>query len=157
VFVSYRRSDARDIVERLYDRLRSAFDEQHLFKDVDVIPSGVDFRAFIKQAINASDVILVVVGPRWRETGHNSRSRLDDEADPIRIELLSALAASKPIIPVLVGGASMPKETELPKDIGEFAYRNAFQLRNDPDFDRDSAKLIEVLIRRPWAQLSART
>jgi hypothetical protein len=44
IFVSYRRHDSADVTGRIYDRLVQRFDKAQVFKDVDSIPLGVDFR-----------------------------------------------------------------------------------------------------------------
>ena len=61
-------------------------------------------------------------------------ARIYDDNDPIRIELQIALAQGVLIIPVLVEGASMPKDTELPGSIKEFTYRNAVRMNSALDF-----------------------
>jgi len=49
------------------------------------------------------------------------------------------------VIPVLVGGAVMPTKDELPDSLKPLAYRNAIQVRPDPDFPTDMARLVEAL------------
>ncbi len=44
IFISHRRSDSLAFTGRIDDRLVNAFDADHLFKDSDVLPIGVDFR-----------------------------------------------------------------------------------------------------------------
>jgi hypothetical protein len=44
IFISYRRTDSADVVGRIYDRLLSSYSKEKIFKDVDSIPLGVDFR-----------------------------------------------------------------------------------------------------------------
>lgn len=44
IFISYRRCDSIDIVGRIYDRLVAHFGANSVFKDVDSIPFGVNFR-----------------------------------------------------------------------------------------------------------------
>ncbi len=65
IFISYRRSDAAGYAGRLFDRLRSWFDLDALFFDVDGIEAGDTFPARIERAIGAAKVALVVIGPGW--------------------------------------------------------------------------------------------
>jgi hypothetical protein len=44
IFISYRRADSQQISGRIHDRLVSAFGKRNIFKDVDDIPPGMDFR-----------------------------------------------------------------------------------------------------------------
>lgn len=50
IFVSYRRGDRGDLVERLYDRLEEHFGVQSVFIDVDGIPPGVNFLEHVDAA-----------------------------------------------------------------------------------------------------------
>jgi len=47
IFVSYRREDSAYITGRIYDTLTAQFGKSAVFKDVDSIPIGVDFREHI--------------------------------------------------------------------------------------------------------------
>jgi hypothetical protein len=53
-----------DITGRIFDRLTSRYGRDAVFRDIDNIP-GLDFREQIRASIDDSDVLLVVVGPRW--------------------------------------------------------------------------------------------
>jgi hypothetical protein len=52
------------------------------------------------------------------------------------------------VIPVLVGGAAMPRPEELREDLRELARKNAVTL-HDADFQRDAAVVIEALEKLP--------
>jgi hypothetical protein len=147
IFISYRRADSEIITARIYDRLVSVFGERNIFKDVDDIPIGVDFRAVLHQAVNRADVALIIVGPNWaRITYENGQPRLHDPNDFVRIELENALR--KPgmvVVPVLVMNAQMPSPEHLPPSIRELSYRNAIAVRNDPDFNSDIKRLVQNL------------
>jgi formylglycine-generating enzyme required for sulfatase activity len=143
IFISYRRVDSSDVTGRIYDRLISAFDRNSVFKDVDSIPFGVDFREHLDEAVSQCQVCLVVVGRMWLEAKDEAgRRRLDSTQDFVRIEIESALKRKIPVIPVLVGGASMPGPEQLPLSLEPLAYRNGAQVRSDPDFHRDMDRLI---------------
>jgi formylglycine-generating enzyme required for sulfatase activity len=143
IFISYRRVDSSDVTGRIYDRLVAAFDRNSVFKDVDSIPFGVDFREHLDGAVSQCQVCLVVVGRTWLEAKDEAgRRRLDSTQDFVRIEIESALKRKIPVIPVLVGGASMPGPEQLPLSLEPLAYRNGAQVRSDPDFHRDMDRLI---------------
>ena len=44
IFISYRREDSAYIAEAIYDALALHFGEDNVFKDVNSIKAGVDFR-----------------------------------------------------------------------------------------------------------------
>jgi hypothetical protein len=56
--------------------------------------------------------------------------RLDDKHDYVRIEIASSLKRDIPVIPVLVDGATMPAESDLPEDLSSLARRHALELRH---------------------------
>ena len=46
------------------------------------------------------------------------------------------------MIPVLVQGAEMPHESDLPSNLSQLAYRNGLPVRSDPHFHGDLNLLI---------------
>ncbi len=60
----------------------------------------------------------------------------------VHVEIETGLKSGMPVLPLLVDGARMPDVHQLPESIAELAYRNAAQLRRDPDFHRDVDRLI---------------
>ncbi|NPV68092.1 MAG: toll/interleukin-1 receptor domain-containing protein [Anaerolineae bacterium] len=147
VFISYRRADSITITGRIYDHLVRAFGDDHVFKDVDDIPVGVDFRRVLQNEVGGCDVLLVIIGPQWlRLTDEQGRRRIDDPHDFVRIEVAAGLARQNVlVVPVLVSGAAMPAPADLPPDLVNLAYRNAAIVRDDPDFSRDMRRLIEQI------------
>jgi hypothetical protein len=144
IFVSYRREDSGDVAGRIYDRLVDRFGKHQVFKDVDSIPLGVDFRKHLQEKVGSCDVMLAIIGHDWlRASGSGTQRRLDDAKDFVRIELEAAIQRDIPVIPVLVRGADVPKESDLPSTLGGIAYRNGIAVRPDPDFHRDMDRLIE--------------
>jgi hypothetical protein len=145
IFVSYRREDSQDISGRIYDRLVQRFGKDKVFKDVDSVPLGVDFRRHLQQVVGACDVLLAVIGDAWLAPRIEGGRRLDDTKDYVRIELETALLRDIPVIPILVRGSRIPAESELPSTLGALPYRNGIVVRSDPDFHRDVDRLIEGL------------
>jgi hypothetical protein len=142
VFISYRRGDAGDVVGRIYDRLVDRFGRTHVFKDVDSIPLGVDFRKHLSDSVGKCRVFLAVISRGWLQQSDGER-RIDQPNDFVRIEMEAALSRNIPVIPVLVQGAALPGEQELPPSLRELAYRNATVVRADPDFHADIARLMD--------------
>jgi hypothetical protein len=146
IFLSYRRADSADITGRIYDRLVDEFGRALIFKDVDSIPLGTDFKEYLDRKVGECRVLLAVIGDRWVDADDpDGKRRLDDPADFVRVEIESALARGIPVIPLLVRGAPMPVEEMLPVSLRGLVYRNGIQIRPDPDFHRDMDRLISSL------------
>ena|SRR5688572_27420798 len=146
IFLSYRRSDSQAIAGRIYDRLVPAFGKISVFKDVDAIPPGADFREVLTEQVSGCSVLLAVIGDTWLTAGDGKgKRRLEDARDFVRIEIESALERDIHVIPLLVNGASMPSEEELPAGLKQLAFRNAIDIRHDPDFHNDMNRLITAL------------
>jgi formylglycine-generating enzyme required for sulfatase activity len=143
VFISYRRDDSADVTGRIYDRLTAHFGTKNVFKDVDSIPLGIDFRQHLTRAVSGCQVLLAVIGRSWLQAGNAAgQRRLDDPRDFVRLEIEVALQREIPVVPILVQGASMPAAEELPPSLRALAYRNGIAVRADPDFHRDMDRLI---------------
>jgi TIR domain len=145
-FLSYRREDSADTTGRIYDNLVQRYGKASIFKDVDSIPFGVDFRSHMQTVLGSCDVVLVIIGDHWLNAADSEGAhRLDDPADFVRVEVETALQRSIPVVPVLVHGASMPKMQELPEPMQPLAYRNGLAVRHDPDFHNDMDRLIKSM------------
>jgi uncharacterized protein YecT (DUF1311 family) len=145
IAISYRRSDSQDITGRIFDRLVMHYGKSTVFRDIDSIRPGIDFRTQIADALKATDVLLVIVGTHWLGRGEGAASRMDNEADPVRIEVETALKRDIPIVPVLVQGVKMPEVGELPGSLRDFAFRHAVTVDGGRDFDHHIEGLIRSL------------
>lgn len=142
IFLSYRRTDSPYVSGRIYDRLAQHFGPEKVFKDVDSIPLGIDFKEHLDRMVTKCEVLLVVIGEKWvTAKSENGQRRLDDPNDFVRIEISSALKRDIPIIPLLVQGAIIPTIDELPLEIGKLSFRNGIFIRSDPDFHKDMDRL----------------
>jgi predicted ATPase len=147
-FISYRREDAAGHAGRLADHLAARFGSSEVFIDVSSIDAGRDFAEAIEQAIEASDVTLVVIGPSWTSAadGRGNR-RLWDPADPVRVEVETALSCGTRTIPVLVGGSSMPDAASVPDAVRPLIRLNAVELL-DRRWAGDVVGLVNLMERR---------
>lgn len=146
ILIFYRREDSADVTGRIYDRLIQQFGRGTVFKDVDSMAFGVDFRVHLDTQLAKCEVFLAVIGRDWmKKRGSKSKSRLDDPGDFVRIEVESALKRQILVIPVLVSGAAIPPADRLPDSLRDLSYRNGLVVRPDPDFHRDLDRLIEFL------------
>jgi len=160
IFVNYRRNDAPGVAGRLADRLAQRFARKDIFMDVDTMKPGLDFAKQIDAQVSHCDVLLAVIGPSWLEAvDDKGRRKLEQPGDYVRVELAAALKRDIPIIPVLVHGAVMPSEDELPDDIKLLCRRHAMELRHTR-FTADCEALIHALNsimprRMTWPKMAA--
>ena len=146
LFVSYRRADSPDTTGRIYDLLAHHFGESNLFRDIDNIPPGEDFRESISASLQTCDVVLAVIGREWLHLKNDEeKRRLDDPDDTLRIELEIGLERDIHVIPVLINQASMPNQNVLPDSLKKLAYRNSVSIRPEPYFNTDVNHLISHL------------
>jgi TIR domain-containing protein len=146
VFISYRRGDSAGHAGRLTRCLEESLGQDAVFFDVDDIAPGTPFGPHIVDRIAAAEAVLAVISQYWLAASDekSSRRRLDEPEDWVRRELETALTQGKRVIPVLVGGARMPTEAELPTSLKALAGLNAV-LIEEAHFERDVEALAEVL------------
>lgn len=151
IFISYRREDAAGHAGRLYDRLVQRFGEAQVFLDFNAIPGATDFTEEILDALARATVVLVVIGPHWCDASDpTGNKRLFMQADLVRAEVGAALSKKVTIVPVLVGGASMPRTDQLPRDLRGLSNINAITV-SDRSFSIDVDVLIQTIARTQQA------
>jgi len=151
VFVSYRREDSPNVVDLVAERLRRQLGHENVFKDVDSVFLGENFLDKIQSALTTADVLLVVIGPRWLNASKSpGKRRLNDPDDWVRIEVREALQRDDVrVVPLLVEGATMPGESDLPPGLKALAFRHARILRPAPMLEADLDILCERLAPEP--------
>jgi hypothetical protein len=125
IFISYRRGN-RDAEVRVLHHLRSVLGEEAVL-DVGSIPSGEHFIGAVEDGVASSDALVVLIGPDWLEVTADARSP-HQPGDVVRTEINAALEHGKPIIPVLVGGASMPSPEKLPEELATLGRRHTLEI-----------------------------
>ena len=137
IFFSYRREDRPDTAGRIYHLLRDRFGKDAIFKDIDNMPTGLDWRVSLNKTLDRCTVLVAIIGPDW-----NADDRLVDPEDWVRQEIEIALEREIPVIPVLVGGAAHPRKEDLPKSMQKLVYRQGHSIAKDPHFEFDVGRLI---------------
>jgi TIR domain len=145
IIISYRRADSAAIAGRIFDRLSSHYGDESVFMDIDKIPFGTDFREHIRKVLLDGDILLAVIGPNWLGKTADGGSRISDDADPVRVEIETALRQKTTVIPILVDGAAMPSSAELPESMRDLAYINAAPLDVGRDFRQHMDRLIRSI------------
>lgn len=144
IFISYRRQDSVAYAGRIYDRLTERFGAGNVFMDIDSIDPGADFVNVLAEKIRFCEVMLVVLGPDWVSMrDENEKLRLSDPEDYVRQEITVGLERKIRLIPLLVSGAKMPAEKDLPDQLSTLARLQAVTI-SDIHFHRDVDALIET-------------
>jgi len=146
IAISYRRADSEAMTGRIFDRLIAHYGKGAIYRDIDDIPPGIDFRLHINQTLLKTQILLVIVGPQWfGGASDGGANRIQEESDPVRVEVETALRRRVPLIPVLIGATRMPSAEQLPPGLKDFAFRNALKIDIGRDFDHHMDRLIRSI------------
>jgi CHASE2 domain-containing sensor protein len=130
-FVSYRRDQSSFVARSLRSALAARFGDASVFMDETAISPGQQWPREIQEAILGCRSMLIIIGPHWLEARDPASGlrRLDDPEDWVRREAEAGLARPEvAVIPVLVDGAAMPGDSDLPPSLRSLRDRNAFVL-----------------------------
>ncbi|MDF1815829.1 MAG: Hsp70 family protein [Verrucomicrobiales bacterium] len=145
IFISYRRSDSKWAVGRIYDRLGEVLDKNNLFLDISDIEPGEDYVDKIEKVVSSCDVLLVVIGHDWLDAKDSlGGRRLDDPNDLVRVEIATALNRGVRVIPILIDDVEMPSPSAVPDELTSLLRRNAKPV-SFAQFHSDIDSLIRVL------------
>jgi hypothetical protein len=148
IFVSYRRNDSSAMAGWIHEKLFSQYGTS-VFKDIDNIAIGENFRNAIGRALRHCDVMVAVIGPKWLGPKDDGTRRIDEERDWIRVEIEIASHLGIPIIPVLVERAQMPGTHQVPEGMREVTMLNALVIEPGPDFHNQVRRLTDSIDRVP--------
>jgi HEAT repeat protein len=145
VFISYRRQDSEAWCGRIYDHLVDEFGTAYVFRDIDSLAPGDLFEQRISERLRICDAVIALIGNSWLKSADtDGHPRLNDPADFVRTELIQARVGGKPVFPVLVDGATMPRAGDLPSELRFIPQANALQV-SDRHFALDMRILIAAL------------
>jgi hypothetical protein len=146
IFISYRRDDSRYQARMIYEAFLRGMPRENVFMDVDTIPLGVNFVKVLEGWVEQCEVLLVLMGADWVNSTDpkTGKRRLDNPKDFVRVEIRSALTRDIPVVPVMLDGAEIPDEAQLPDDIKGLLSRNA-EFVEYRTFDADVQRLLRKL------------
>ena len=159
IFISYRREDSAGYAGRMHEELEGRLGQEQVFRDADTLRAGQDFEQAIRQRLEHCQACLVLIGPNWAksQTATGER-RLDQPGDYVCMEIAAALARPDVlVVPVLVGGATMPPAADLPESIRALRRRQAMSVRDEAweaDMDRLAASLRQTVGAAPASPLA---
>ena len=106
---------------------------------------GADFVALLEERMSQCEALIAVIGPNWTDvTDGDGNRRLNGRNDFVRLEIESALERNILVVPVLVDGAKMPDEANLPDPLKPLARRHATEVSHHR-FHDDTEKLSRFL------------
>ena len=148
IFINYRREDSGGQARALLYALERAFPGQ-VFMDVKGLAPGVNYLEEIEHTVGNCKVVLVLIGKGWVGVMDAAgRRRLKDPRDVVALEIGTALRRPDVlVIPVLVGGAALPAEDDLPESLNGLLSRQCLQL-TEQDWDYNVSQLVETLRRK---------
>ncbi|HSB71248.1 MAG TPA: toll/interleukin-1 receptor domain-containing protein [Candidatus Methylomirabilis sp.] len=145
IFISYRHDDSAEAARALYRELSRRFGASNVFIDVETIGPGENFAEIIDEKVGFCDALIAVIGKGWLSSADpGGRRRLDDPHDWVRLEIASAISRGIKVFPVLVGGATLPDQRDLPAAISMLPQAQALDLGPDR-FDQGLARLVTAL------------
>jgi CHASE2 domain-containing sensor protein len=115
-FISYRRTQSRWPAKILAAALQKRFGPSCVFLDSESLEAGERWPQRIEDAVNSCAVVFVLIGPDWLSVRkEDGTRRIDDPDDWVRKETATALGRfGVVVVPVLLDGAAMPSEGDLP-------------------------------------------
>lgn len=145
ILISYRRADSKEIAKRIHEQLVARYGKKSVYIDIDSILLSADYRVHITQALERALVMVAVIGKDWAGPRAEGKPRIFDADDPVRAEVETAFANHRSVLPVLVSGAGMPTEADLPESLGQLPYLNALVIRSGDEFSSDMERLFHAI------------
>ena len=112
VFVSYRRGDVSSAAKLVQSILAAELGEERVFFDRSSIQGGSSWSDTIDGALAGAGVLVLVIGPRWRQL---LAERIEAGGDDVHVrEIVAALDRDVHVYPLLMEGAPPLTDADLP-------------------------------------------
>ena len=147
IVISYRRKDSNDVTRSIYHRLVERYGERSVYIDINSIQPSADYRVHIRRTLERALVVLAVIGNEWSGPRESGAAQIFDLDDPVRVEVETTLSSRRAVMPVLVNGARMPTEADVPHSLKLFPYLHAVEVRSGDDFSSDLRRLCHAIDR----------
>ncbi|MEZ4671677.1 MAG: toll/interleukin-1 receptor domain-containing protein [Anaerolineae bacterium] len=148
IFISYRRADNPDFVERIRDWFAWKYGRDSVFMDFDAIPPFTLFADYIREKVRECDLLVAIIGPEWMRLMQERIHQQDDE-DYVRLEIKLALEEQKPIAPICIKKAGEPRKKDVPSELRQMLDYNVAYL----DSGRHFLDNIEMILDAVESQL----
>lgn len=115
ILINYRKNDTDKYAQRIFRQLTKHFGLNHVFMSVETVQIGERFEQGVEYALQLSDFFLPIIGNKWIASPDDSPARYQNGLDDLmEYEISAAVQRGLEVIPLLVDGASMPSQTDLP-------------------------------------------
>lgn len=148
IVISYRREDSQPTSNAIYRELVRRFGAERVLFDITSVPAGEDYDSFVRRMIVQAKAMILVIGPRWLTVEKQSVRRIDREDDVVRGEVVTALQAQIPIIPLLVDDAVPIEAVALPEPLKPLSRLNMMPIEErhwDAEMEALEARLAPLL------------
>lgn len=135
IFINYRRDERSLNARAVAEAARRHFGDDAVFFDRSIEP-GTVYPDRLDQWLAECDVLIAIIHDTWLA---DLRAKNAARKDWVRYEIATALATGKPVIPVLIGPATVPPHDQLPVDLVRLADPQQAHVRPesaDADLDR---------------------
>ena len=105
IFINYRWNDNPGYASLIANKFAETFGEDDVYFDVFDKKIGTDITQEIERKIINCKIFLAIIGENWLDLDNNSRSRLFDKNDLVRLEIETAIQNNIIMIPVVIGNA----------------------------------------------------
>jgi pterin-4a-carbinolamine dehydratase len=143
-FISYRREDSSAAARWIARSISDTFGPDSVFIDTEAIRLGDNWPSRINEALEESDVLIVVIGRSWLTISDKRGRRLARKNDWVRNEIEHGIGRNITILPLLISGAKPPRTKDLTDDIKSLACKQALTM-TDATWDRDLGELFKAL------------
>jgi tetratricopeptide (TPR) repeat protein len=143
IFISYRHDDHADFVERIRDWFIMKYGRDNVFMDFDSIPPFTRFADYIRSKVAESDVMMVIIGPRWLELLREKAANFQE--DFVRIEVALGIEMGKIIAPICIKDAQVPPGASLPPDLKSLVDYHVAHLSSGRDFLDSIEKVVNAV------------
>ncbi len=119
IFINYRAADAAVEARLLFADLANHFGKEAVFLDKKYLHGGMAWPDELTRKVKGAKILLVLLkdGKKWMGLKDNCTFRMCDPEDWVRLEIETAKAEGKLIVPVLLDGADFPAESVLPESL----------------------------------------
>lgn len=139
IFISYRRKEqTQEMMGWIAGGLRRRFGHEAVFFDTSSIRYGLEYESIIDGALASCSIFLICIDDAWSIT--------DTGVDWVYRELKNALDWDRVIIPLLLKGTEIPKESDLPEAVRRPTKRQGMQLSPDKSFERNPGLLADLIV-----------
>ncbi len=140
VFIAYYHEDSLEYAERILIWFALRYGAGNVHNTGDIPPFVDSPEYYLRGKLRNSNLLVIIIGSWWE------RILIDGGSDFMRIAVRLALEEHKPIIPICVNGAPVPREIDLPHDIRPLLDFQAISL-DEGGFEDDMRRALTQITR----------